>query len=72
MNIFLLTKMQHMTKIKTALRIILYIYLFIMASSLLFHTIVFGYDLVNLLFLIPLMVFSSIYGIWNFNKTMTR
>jgi hypothetical protein len=60
-----------MTEIKTVLRILLYIYLFIMAASLLAHTLFFGYDLINLLFLIPLMIFSAIYGLWKFRKTMT-
>jgi len=61
-----------MTKMKTAIRLLLYIYLFTLAPALIVHMICFESKLIDLLFLIPLMIFSASYGLYNFKIVMTR
>jgi hypothetical protein len=64
--------MRHQKSIIIAAKMIFYIYMLVVAPALIAHMICFGSRLVDLIFLVPLMIFSIIFGFQRFKNMMTE
>lgn len=69
--IFLLDKMHYRQVISTAMKTTVYIYLFTIAPALLARMIFIEHRLFESFFLIPLMIFSIVYGLHKFKQAMS-